>query len=43
MATFTTYADVLVPGHPMMKNYKRAITQLPSRYRPAVIEQAMRA
>ena len=43
MATFTTYADVLGPGHPMMKNCKRAIAQRPSRYRPAGIEQAMRA
>lgn len=42
MATFRTYAEVLRPDHPMMKNYKRAITWGPSRYRPAVIEQDMR-
>jgi hypothetical protein len=43
MATFRTYAEVLTPDHPMMKNYKRAITWCPSRYRPAEIEQDMRA
>jgi hypothetical protein len=43
MATFKAYAEVLRPGHPMMKNYKAAITWRPSRYRPAEIEQAMRA
>jgi len=43
MATFRTYAEVLRPDHPMMKNYKRAITWRPSRYRPAEIEQDMRA
>ena len=43
MATFKAYAEVLRPGHPMMKNYKAAITWHPSRYRPAEIEQAMRA
>ena len=42
MATFRTYAEVLRPDHPMMKNYKAAITRRPSRYRPAEIEQAMR-
>ncbi|SRR5216683_5338654 len=43
MATFRTYAEVLRPDHPMMKNYKAAITWRPSRYRPADIEQDMRA
>ena len=43
MATFRTYAEVLRPDHPMMKNYQAAITRPPSRYRPAEIEQAMRA
>jgi len=43
MATFTTYAEVLRPGHPLMKNYARAANARPSRYRPAEIEQAMRA
>ena len=43
MATFRTYAEVLRPDHPMMKNYKAAITWRPSRYRPAGIEQDMRA
>jgi hypothetical protein len=43
MATFRTYAEILRPDHPMMKNYKRTITWRPSRYRPAGIEQAMRA
>lgn len=43
MATFRTYAEILGPDHPMMKNYKRAITWRPSRYRPAEIEQDMRA
>jgi hypothetical protein len=43
MATFRTYAEILRPDHPMMKNSKRAITWRPSRYRPAGIEQAMRA
>ncbi len=42
MATFRTYAEVLGPDHPMMKNYNRAITWRPSRYRPAGIEQDMR-
>ncbi len=32
-----------VDNHPLMKNYKAAITRRPSRYRPAEIEQAMRA
>jgi len=43
MATFTTYAEVLKPDHPLMKNYARATKARPSRYRPAEIEQAMRA
>lgn len=43
MATFRTYAEVLRPDHPMVKNYNRAITWRPSRYRPAGIDQAMRA
>jgi hypothetical protein len=43
MATFRTYAEVLRPDHPMMKNYQAAITRGPSRYRPAELEQAMRA
>jgi hypothetical protein len=42
MATFRTYAEVLRPDHPMMKNYKRAIMWRSSRYRPAGIEQDMR-
>jgi hypothetical protein len=43
MATFRTYAEVLRPDHPMMKNHKATITWRPSRYRPAGIEQDMRA
>ena len=43
MATFRTYAEVLRPDHPLMKNYARATQARPSRYRPAEIEQAMRA
>jgi hypothetical protein len=43
MATFKTYAEVLRPDHPVMKNYKAAITWPPSRYRPAELEQDMRA
>lgn len=43
MATFRTYAEVLSPDHPMMKNYQRAATWRPSRYRPAGIERHMRA
>ena len=43
MATFRTYAEVLSPNHPMMKNHKAASTWRPSRYRPSGIEQAMRA
>ena len=43
MATFRTYAEVLQPDHPMMKNYARAMKLRPSRYRPAEINQALRA
>ena len=43
MATFTTYAEILSPDHPMMKIRRTATTWRPSRYRPAAIEQAMRA
>ena len=43
MATFTTYAVILSPDHPMLKISKAAATWRPSRYRPAAIEQAMRA
>jgi hypothetical protein len=43
MATFRTYAEILRPDHPMMKNYARAAKARPSRYRSAEIEQAMRA
>jgi hypothetical protein len=43
MATFRTYAEVLRPDHPMMKIHKATTTWRPSRYRPAEIEQAMRA
>jgi hypothetical protein len=43
MATFRTYAEVLTPDHPVMKNYKAASTWLLSRYRPAKLEQDMRA
>ena len=43
MATFRTYAEVLRPDHPMMKNYKASSTWRPSAHRPAVIDQAMRA
>ena len=43
MATFRTYAEVLRPDHPMMKNYARAMKSRPSRYRSAEIDQAMRA
>ena len=43
MATFRTYAEVLRPDHPLMKIHKAALTWRPSRYRPADIEQDMRA
>ena len=43
VATFRTYAEVLRPDHPMMRNYARSRTWRPSAYRPVKIEQAMRA
>jgi len=43
MATFRTYAEVLRPDHPMMRNYTRAMRARPSRYRPAELDRAMRA
>ena len=43
MATFRTYAEVLRPDHPLMKMCKAATTWRPSRYRPAELEQDMRA
>jgi hypothetical protein len=43
MATFSTYAEVLLPDHPMMKIHQTASTWSPSRYRSAEIELAMRA
>ena len=43
MATFRTYAEILRPDHPMMKIRKATTAWRPSRYRPAEIEQAMRA
>jgi hypothetical protein len=43
MATFGTYAEILRPDHPLAKIHKAAITWPPSRYRPAEIEQDMRA
>jgi len=43
VATFTTYAEILRPDHPMLKISKAAATWRPSRYRPAAMEQAMRA
>ena len=42
MATFRTYAEVLKPDHPMMKNYEAAITWRPSVYRPAELDRDMR-
>ncbi len=42
MATFRTYAEVLRPDHPMMKNYKAAITWRPSAFRPAELDRDMR-
>jgi len=42
MATFRTYAEVLRPDHPMMKNYKASLTWRPSRYRPADLDRDMR-
>ena len=29
MATFRTYAEVLRPDHPLMKNYKASATKAP--------------
>lgn len=43
MATFRTYAEVLTPDHPVVKNYKAACTWRPSRYRSAELERDMRA
>ena len=43
MATFRTYAEVLRPDHPLMKNKARTTSWSPSRYRSAGIEQDMRA
>ena len=43
MATFRTYAEVLKPDHPMMRNYKASLTWRPSRYRPAELDRDMRA
>jgi hypothetical protein len=43
MATFRTYAEVLRPDHPMMRNYKASLTWRPSRYRPAELDRDMRA
>jgi hypothetical protein len=43
MATFRTYAEVLRPDQPLMKNKARSTSWSPSRYRSAEIEQAMRA
>ena len=43
MATFRTYAEVLRPDHPVMRNYKASLTWRPSRYRPAGLERDMRA
>jgi len=43
MATFTTYAEVLRPDHPLVKIRQAALTWRPSRYRSAEIEQDLRA
>lgn len=43
MATFRTYAEILRPDHPMMRNYKASLTWRPSRYRPAELDRDMRA
>jgi hypothetical protein len=43
MATFTTYAEVLRPDHPLVKIRTAALAWRPSRYRSAGIEQDMRA
>lgn len=42
MATFRTYAEVLRPDHPMVKNYKARLTWRPSRIRPAELDRDMR-
>ena len=43
MATFRTYAEVLGPDHPLVKNKARSTSWSSSRYRSAEIERAMRA
>jgi hypothetical protein len=43
MAIFRTYAEVLQPGHPLMKIHKSALAWSPGRYRPAEFDQLMRA
>lgn len=43
MAIFGTYAEVLGPDHPLMKNKARSTSWSSSRYRSAEIEQATRA
>jgi hypothetical protein len=43
MATFRTYAEVLGPDHPLMKNKARSVGWSYSRYRSADVDQAMRA
>lgn len=43
MATFRTYAEALRPDHPMAKIHKAALSWRPSRYRPAEMDQDMRA
>jgi hypothetical protein len=43
MATFRTYAEVLRPDHPMVKNHRASLTWRPSRYRSAEFERDMRA
>jgi hypothetical protein len=43
VATFRTYAEVLRPDHPLVKNKARTTSWSPSRYRSTEIEQDMRA
>jgi len=43
VATFRTYAEVLRPDHPLVKNRARNLRWSSSSYRSAEIEQAMRA
>ena len=43
MATFRTYAEVLRPDHPMVKNHRASLSWRPSRYRSAEFELDMRA